>query len=620
VANYGKGTITVLDPAKDWQPANELRVGTANVYYLTAPGGPFFKDSILAVCLGESNESLLQFVDVAKDTSRQIPPAGPLAPYLVTFSYDGKTLIEQTGSSGCTHVFDATAYLARSGRQRLPENVGSDANLLTQVREGTFWFSGNQILLGSPLRPFVSSQVSAVFPDMTRPVVYFLRDHTITAHQMTPEMPVLGTHEAEEKSLWGVSGSASAGQARRGPFCPLAATHGDKTHLFVYKESMRKLYRAVMPVNQPVTAATAGTPDTPGVHYVLSTDCDLWSCPEGEVILLAGAGLRVLDRDGQRVVRQAKLPAEYTRVVANKSCFLCLRQDELLVLDRATLQIKRQIKFGAGKAEGLAPHPRNPAAAFVSVYDDEGGKLDPIEAHKVLVVGLETGKATALPKVVGATLAVHPEGKYLYTAFDEKYQDGYQLTMFQTSTRTYDLHVNKSYDRISAVVSYDIQGEALNLRHYSIGQGGMGLALRVSPDGAFVSFRGGDQNTMRDRSTGDMMLPLFDSGDLRPLGVKARCVMPKGARDVSFHPAIEWVASCNLEEIRIFRRSTGALLPDKLAFEGGRPKDLEHVLFTPGGRHLLADGKDGMGRRMVRSLRLNLTEEEKAAVERAAPR
>ena len=65
VANYGKGTISVIDPAKDWAISDQVLSGASGVYYLSAPGGKFFKGVILACCGERFREGKAYANDVA---------------------------------------------------------------------------------------------------------------------------------------------------------------------------------------------------------------------------------------------------------------------------------------------------------------------------------------------------------------------------------------------------------------------------------------------------------------------------------------------------------------------------------------------------------------------------
>ena len=48
VANCGKSTISVIDPAHEWQIVDMVDSGALDVCYLSAPGGEFFQGHIVA--------------------------------------------------------------------------------------------------------------------------------------------------------------------------------------------------------------------------------------------------------------------------------------------------------------------------------------------------------------------------------------------------------------------------------------------------------------------------------------------------------------------------------------------------------------------------------------------
>ena len=67
VINSGKGTISVLDSAREWTLVNELRTGDPEAYYLSAPGGKNFKGTLL-VTGGRSAARKVYAVNVAADS------------------------------------------------------------------------------------------------------------------------------------------------------------------------------------------------------------------------------------------------------------------------------------------------------------------------------------------------------------------------------------------------------------------------------------------------------------------------------------------------------------------------------------------------------------------------
>jgi DNA-binding beta-propeller fold protein YncE len=712
VANYGKGTITILDVQKEWQAIDQLRLEDKKIFYLSAPGGKHFKDVLLATCEGPGSSDSALVVNLAKEEVRRIETASMA---VFTVSFDGQTVVKQSGSSGATEAYDAAAYLAKASDKRLPGHPGASAGLLFQIGEGPFWLTGKQIYRGIPARPFANEVSGVLFPDLTRPVFYELNvdKSRITVHEMSPAMTELGSFQVAQypkpMDHWWYYGIHFRPKKRM--LHPIAATHDEKAHLFTYHNTESAVYRAELPLKEIIRGAVAkqgnsspeAGPDkfpalivegrkmehrlqaeeakavytvmqgpagiqvsgtglltwTPsasdagpqqikikakigektefyristevvrrelaervgedlsriksiGTHYVLTDCCDLRIGGDNdEIVLLTGREMRILDSEGSTVIRQTRLPFECQNAAGRKDYFLCLRPGELAFVDRNTLRPTRQVKLPGNKVGDLALHPTE-RVAFVSVFDDEGGKLNPIAARKVLKVNEQTGDVTVFPNVLGTKLAVHPQGKYLYTSLEERYRDGYILNLYWGNVRP-------SYDTVSAIASYDIKGSGLSLRHLNIGPGGCSKFLRVSPDGANICFHGGEGDRQRQVREFGNRLGVFDADDIRPANLKTQYEIASFAVDASYHPVLDWVAVCCPEGVSVHKRGNGEKLVEKVNWGDAKLSAATQVLFAPGGRHLLVDSEDQSGRRAVRAFPLHLTDQEQATVNRCA--
>jgi serine protease Do len=704
VANCGKGTISVLDPAKDWTLTDQILCGVNEVCYLSAPGGTNFKGQIL-VSGGKPDDRRFYTVDTTKDAARQVP--GMVMGSWATFSYNGESIIQQgsfsSSPSGTVTGFRAAEFLAGDGRGTSGEHESTP--FLHQPRGGQLWMGRSSLYAGVPPKRFGQDHAGLLVPDLTQPVFYVQDGETVTAYELSAATRQLSDRRIKLSDRYPKTVSYF-GANTLSP--PAAATLGDTTYFFVFDEKAQSVFhwrtgagggtvagtpaRAPGPENFPARVAVGSaifhplydrevkgaftvvngpkglsvsekgvvswTPDAAdagpqqvkikaevdgqvaflrlstevvsadlaarlggdpskaadlGVHYIFADGYDLRTSLDGQsMLLLTGKKMDLLDADGLTVRRSLEFKSSYLRIGERADSYLALAGDSLDVLDKNTLAVRRHIALPGSNATDLAVNPAR-RETYVAVFDKEGGTVGKLEAKRVAMVNEDAGTARLLPRVYGQWLAVHPSGKFLYTSLKDMYQAGYRIDW-------YIGEVMPNYGNIDIMVSYDISGDGVQHRQTNLEPGANGRAMRISPDGAHVSYvSGGGYRAGPDKLNG-YTIPAFTAEDIRVAKVAYKTdAYPV---DVSYHPVLGLVAACNGKEVRIFERQSGDILAGKLDLKDAKLSKIQRVYFTPGGNHLLVDCNDGSGKQALRAFALRLSEAEKrelAARRPAAP-
>jgi serine protease Do len=701
VANYGKGTITVVDRTKDWAISDQMLVGEKNVYYLSAPGGKYFAGKLLA--LGSSADGCRVYMaESGKDTAKLVRPLTQTS--VVTFSYDGESIVTQNGTLGAAMYFRTSGFLA--GKDGGVSGEHERTPFLYQVGDSQFWLGQKDLYAGMPPKRFGPVLKGLVIPDVTRQAFYVQEGETVTAYELSAASPRIwsqrvGLPDRYPKSMVCCTPHRFS--------APAAATLGHVIHLFAHDGETQTVFycrieagrassptavparvpgpenfppRVVVgaPVSHPLydrevkgaftvvngpkglsvseKGVVSWTPDAAdagpqqvkikaevdgqvaflrlstevvsadlaarlggdpskaadlGVHYIFADGYDLRTSLDGQsMLLLTGKKMDLLDADGLTVRRSLEFKSSYLRIGERADSYLALAGDSLDVLDKNTLAVRRHIALPGSNATDLAVNPAR-RETYVAVFDKEGGTVGKLEAKRVAMVNEDAGTARLLPRVYGQWLAVHPSGKFLYTSLKDMYQAGYRIDW-------YIGEVMPNYGNIDIMVSYDISGDGVQHRQTNLEPGANGRAMRISPDGAHVSYvSGGGYRAGPDKLNG-YTIPAFTAEDIRVAKVAYKTdAYPV---DVSYHPVLGLVAACNGKEVRIFERQSGDILAGKLDLKDAKLSKIQRVYFTPGGNHLLVDCNDGSGKQALRAFALRLSEAEKrelAARRPAAP-
>jgi S1-C subfamily serine protease len=690
VANYGKGTISEVDPARNWEIARTIKVGRDAVTFLSAPGGRYFQGSILASCVVERSSNIGEFF-LLNTSGGSAAAVKNKSCKTAVFSFDGKAILERDGF--------ARVYMAETWLSEGRVSIGRNENevLLWQVREGPFWLGPDRVCTGMPPKIFGPAGRGLVFGDLTKPVFHVLEDTKVTTYRFdetqnqVASSPVATSPEYNaEKSKFhrthdvyyrpeaasfgettylfffdplsckvfhcatslggagGGSGSVAVSlsgfpakivegqplkfrlhagpvkgsfEVMRGPKSLSVATDGLLTwtptpadlgaqHIKIRAEVGDRVEFIVLDtevLGRDLAAKTGGDPsriENLGVHYYLADHYDLRPSEDGsEILLQAGKELRVLDADGLAVKTTLEMPEPHFKAAARKDYFVLTCRAGVDIVDRKTMTSKRTIKLPGTRIGALVLHPTRPVA-FVAIFDKgTGDAASDIEAKKVVMVNEENGEVKVLPRVLGNWLAIHPGGRYLYTAIHDTYVAGYKI----------DWHIGDiypSYGSVDVVASYELTGDGVRHTHTNLTPGINGQILRISPDGAHISYVSNGGYRSGAEELRGYTIPAFEAGDIRT----ARVSYETGSypKDVSYHPVLDLVAGCNEKTVYVFERRTGKALSGKVDVRDAKFRSIRQVLFAPGGRHLLVDAQDELNRLVVRAFPLRLTEEEHA--------
>ncbi|MCX5660166.1 MAG: hypothetical protein NTW19_10650 [Planctomycetota bacterium] len=253
---------------KDWKPSNELAVGRAGVYQLSAAAGPNFKGQILAVC-GSEGESEVVLIDGARDTHRVLDKT-----INADVSWNGAFVLASFHTSVANAGFGWSDYIAgrhdRNSKEKVVDVNGGEP-FMYQVADG-YWFADEKVMGGQPIAPVREAKNELLVPDRAAKVVYVVGRTTVTALGLNAAFPEYGTREAvwprEVRDGFDAVYNARRRREARIFDAPLAVTLDGRLHLFVIDYKRNRVLEAGLPafaVTGSVAGATPGsTPGSPG--------------------------------------------------------------------------------------------------------------------------------------------------------------------------------------------------------------------------------------------------------------------------------------------------------------------------------------------------------------------
>jgi WD40 repeat protein len=159
-------------------------------------------------------------------------------------------------------------------------------------------------------------------------------------------------------------------------------------------------------------SAAGGGADVELPLHLLGRNPALRDAAESNFLLVLDAGnLSVLNKDATIVVKQVSLPKPYTDIYATEEGYVCLSADgvDLLAADLQT--IVRTVNLGFPTV-AMACHPEH-RLTYVCGLDRRDAADLQTEAKRFVVIDEHTGKWEPLPRILGDTLQVTADGRYL---------------------------------------------------------------------------------------------------------------------------------------------------------------------------------------------------------------
>ncbi len=311
------------------------------------------------------------------------------------------------------------------------------------------------------------------------------------------------------------------------------------------------------------------------------------------VLLLQGKTLRILDRDGVKLVKTVTLPAQYKKLFDRRAYWVALSDKSVDIIDKASAKITRSARLGTKTVLDMAIHPSLRMSYVTGINGDARNPL----ARRLYVVSEERGLVKLIPRAYAQWLAVDPKGRYLYSSLKHK-------------ERTWG-----GYRNSDVVVSYDVRSGWPKPLRANLTPGLNGQCLRVAPDGSSVSYVAGGGYHNEKYAKG-YYIPAFDAHDIR----RATTAFRTGAypREICYHPRLDLVIATNGGP-RFFSHKTGKELASRIDLSGKQLGNWGRFTFSPGGKHVLLECKEKSGTRKLYSAPLFLTDDELALITGHAP-
>jgi S1-C subfamily serine protease len=323
------------------------------------------------------------------------------------------------------------------------------------------------------------------------------------------------------------------------------------------------------------------------------------------LLLLQGDRLRVLGPDGLSVVADVKLPERYQQIAERGDEYIALSKQpaRLDVIDKQTQKMKKGLPIEKNGLRVLdvvdfVPHPTERRSYVTIKHDVE------LPRYRVLVIDEKTGIVDAPEGLIGTWVAIDPAGRYLYAG----YKDIYGRSSRFHINRDWRVIETPEYGNIDWLVSYELRGRRLKLRHVESHAGGNGNGIRLSPDGQQITYLSHAGTPMR---TGNL-------AGWNPARLKEPPVayVTKGrgvTTQLAFHPTLKLAAVPGGNSVVLFDRETGAVVENRLELSENGLGDVtvDDLLFTPDGSALVVQCNAGAEGRYLRTIGLRLSDEEK---------
>lgn len=623
VANYGQGTITVVDPTRSWTVVGTCPTGAPNVFYLSAPQGRFFSNQILATC-GRYKQRSVILVDVASASrSAKIAERSNLG--VATVDYRGTTVIEQREfnweTMGYPQAYDYATYV-RGGAVPTGAALQRRTGLLAQARPDALWFDDSQVATGLPPTPVLRAadypfvKAGLVVADQSRPVFYRMEADGIHVRSADSGLAEQGLVPAELPDWACRPSDRYAGQSNPDTRIvppdvltnPVAVTLDGRAYLFVVHRGALYRFTGVVPAGgfrtpaAPTSQPAATVAGQPGRLKLAAEPTFMARTRDDSALLvIEGSSLSLLDRDGRAVTRTVALPVLYKKILDRSGYYVALSGAGLDLLDKGTLAVLRHVDIGgvAGSAgtRDLALHPAEPRC-YVSVADGEvalaGGASQ--EVPRVIGVDERTGALRYLRHVYGERLFLDPTGRQLASwipmhsvSGDPSWELG-SLARFLSSAPLWRPAVFAFY-----------QLDSKSARCIAAAEN---IGPEMTPDQNAIALAG--SGLVREYAVDDLQKPA------------ATYRSTAGGRPIVFdyHPRLGIVAVSDDKGVTLYDRSTGQPRP------GGRYEvnGVERIVFAPSGRSVCILTHDlSAPQHVLASYPLSLTPAEEHVVSAAAP-
>ena len=305
------------------------------------------------------------------------------------------------------------------------------------------------------------------------------------------------------------------------------------------------------------------------------------------VLLLQGKTLRILDRNGVKLLKTVTLPAAYTKLFDRRTYWVGLSDKSVDLINKSTGKIAKSVKLDTKKVLDMAIHP-SLAMSYVTGIDPKYPDAKSPLARRLYVVNEAKGSVRLIARIYAQWLAVDPKGRYLY------------------SSLKHVVRAWRGYQNADMIVSYDVRSGWPKPLHANLAPGLNGRGLRVAPNGSSVSYVAGG-GYREDKYARGYYIPAFDAHDIR----RATTAFKTGRhpREICYHPKLDLVIATNGGP-KFFNLKTGQASTSRIDLGGKRLGGWGKFAFAPGGKHVLLECKDKSGKRKLYSLPLFLTDKE----------
>lgn len=248
VANYGKGTVSVISKKRGWELYNQFNLPNEFVSYLSAPGKEFFDNVILATT-GKNSETFIYHLNLKDNVCTLVHKDWYVS--VITSNYNGSNILKQGNFDSSP---SATVYsVPTSEFIRADYNIGinfvggehQDTPYLYQIKKDNLWYSQSGIFWGMPPKEIKNNISGYYIPDRNNDNMYVFANGDLKIFTAKTTMTALKNTQYNFKNAidpFNINKNNSNFKKSFGPEVSYAFSKNNKTSFYFVDTKGKKIF------------------------------------------------------------------------------------------------------------------------------------------------------------------------------------------------------------------------------------------------------------------------------------------------------------------------------------------------------------------------------------------
>lgn len=439
IANYGKGTVSVISKKRGWELHNQYNIPNEFVTYLSAPSKEAFSGEIL-VTAGKNTDIGVYLLNIKKNTCQSIHKETYMS--VATLSFNGKFMVKQgnfTHSPSATvSSIDFSEIMKSKPGQYINFLSGDHSNTpyLYQVKNNSFWYGQSGVYWGMPPKRIKNEAKGYYLPDRNGERLYVFNNGAVNileANASLTEIKKIDYNFKETTDLFTPKKRVSNKNA--GPEVSYAISNNQKVKIYYLDFEGMKFYHAQFSLPEKASKSVSANPNGSQKNFSFKQIPinDLAHCMtlmEDSKSLLIGS-----ESSGKMFVWDVASQSISKTIDVNNPCFLISRNNKAYAInnkDGSIIVISNSTEWKIEKTIQTG----DASIHFISAPGKENFK------DKLLAVGLEklylidtlSGTTTVLRSVSNILPIVSLDGKHVVELSNLQNNSSGQVISYEYST------------------------------------------------------------------------------------------------------------------------------------------------------------------------------------------